>query len=181
MPTFGCALYCKFGAIYSAHQPVYAMWTLVPATSNVIIAPNIQASIFKWTYLCCHWRYLDNSTRVVLQTWCQIQRTSYSLRYVNCGPGHMQCNYSSEYSVFNIQLNVSALLLEISRQFNARYTANLATNTAHILQFTLCELSSRPYTKYLQLLIVGPQYSTERICAANWKYSDTSMLGILLI
>jgi hypothetical protein len=33
-------------------------------------------------------------------------------------------------------------------------------------QFTLCELWSRPYTMYLQLLIVSPQYWTERICTA---------------
>jgi hypothetical protein len=42
----------------------------------------------------------------------------------------------------------------------------LVPNTAHILQFTQCVLWSRTYTKYLQLLIVRPQYSAERICAA---------------
>jgi hypothetical protein len=99
--------------------------------------------------------------RVILHSWCQIQRISSSLRYVNCGPGHIQCNYSSIYSDFNIHLNVSALLLEISRQFTARYTANLVPNTAHILQFMLCELWSRPYTKYLQLRIFSLQYSAE--------------------
>jgi hypothetical protein len=78
----------------------------------------------------------------------------------------MQCNYSSAYPDFSIQLNVSALLMEISRQFNPRYTANLMPHTAHILQFTRCERWSRPYTKYLQLRIFRPQYSTERICAA---------------
>jgi hypothetical protein len=51
-------------------------------------------------------------------------------------------------------------------QFNARYTANLVPNTAHIVQFTLYELWFPPYTKYLQLLIVRPRFSTERICAA---------------
>jgi hypothetical protein len=145
MPTFGCALYCKFGAIYSAHQPVCGMWTVVPATCNVIIAPNIQVSIFSWTYLLCYWRYLDYSMRVILEIWCQIQRTSSSLLYVNCGPGHIQCSYSSEYSGFNIQVNVSALLLDISRQYNARYTANLEPYIAHTNPFTLCELWSRPH------------------------------------
>jgi hypothetical protein len=104
--------------------------------------------------------------RVILHSWCQIQRTSSRLRCVNCGPGHIQCNYCSAYSGFNIQLNVSALLLEISRQFNERYTAILVPNTAHVLRFTLCVLWSRKYTTYLQLLIFRPQYSTERICAA---------------
>jgi hypothetical protein len=110
--------------------------------------------------LPCYWRYLDNSMRVILHSWCQIQRTSYGLRYVNCDPGHIQCIYSSAYSDFNIHLNVSALLLYISRQFNARYTANLLPNATHILQFMLCELWSRPYTKYWQLRIFRPYYST---------------------
>jgi hypothetical protein len=103
---------------------------------------------------------------VILQTWCQIQRTSPSFRYVNSNPGHIQCIYSSAYSGLNIQLNVSAPQLEISRQFNARYTANLVPNTAPILQFTPCELWSRPYTKYLQLRMFRLQYSTAGSCAA---------------
>jgi hypothetical protein len=57
----------------------------------------------------------------------------------------IQCNYSSAYSGFNIQLNVSALLLEISRQFNERYTAILVPNTAYVPRFTLCQLWSRAY------------------------------------
>jgi hypothetical protein len=195
MSTIQCSLYCNLGAKYSAHPPVYAMWTVVPAICNVVTALHIQALIFNWTYLrwywryvensnrlilqtwcqtqpiysslryvncgpeiynaitvsynpasifnltdlCCHWRCLENSTRVILQTWCQIQTTSSTLRCVNCGPGHMQCSYSSTYSGFNIQQKVSALLLEISRQFNVRYTANLMPNIGHIPQFTLCE------------------------------------------
>jgi hypothetical protein len=104
--------------------------------------------------------------RVTLQFWCQIQRISSSLRCVICSPGHIQGIYSSAYSDFNFHLNVSALLLEISRQFNSRYTAHLVPNTAHILQFMLCELWFRPYTKYLQLHIFRLQYSFERICPA---------------
>jgi hypothetical protein len=104
--------------------------------------------------------------RVILQTWCQIQRTSSSLRYVNCGSGLIQCIYSSACSGFNIHLNVYAVLLEISRQLNARYTANLVPDTAHILRFTLRELWSRTYTMHLQLRIFRLQYSTECICAA---------------
>jgi hypothetical protein len=86
--------------------------------------------------------------RVILQTWCQIQRTFSSLRYVNCGPVHIQSICSTAYSFFNIQQTESALLFEISRQFNARSTANLEPNTAHIFQFALCELWSRQYTNY---------------------------------
>jgi hypothetical protein len=160
--------------------------------------------------------------RVLLQTWCQIQRSSFRLRYLDYGPGHIQCiysysnsgfliqlnvcelllqiyrqfnvritanmvpiqrtffslrclnrgighiqwKYSSAYSGFNIQLIVSALLLEISRQFNVRYTANLVPNTEHIHRFTLYDVCSRTYTIYFQLLIIRLQYSIERICAA---------------
>jgi hypothetical protein len=41
--TIQCALYCKHGAKYSAHPPVYAIWTMVRATNSVITAPHIQA------------------------------------------------------------------------------------------------------------------------------------------
>jgi hypothetical protein len=164
--TIQCSFYCKLGAKYSAHPPVYAMWTMVPDIHNAFTTPFIQTSIFIRTYLLCYCTYHDNSMRVILQTCCQIQRTSSSLRYVTCGPGHIQYIYSSAHSDFNIHLNVSALLLEISRQFNARYTANLVPNTAHILPFRLCELWSRLYTKYFQLHIFKLQYSTVGVCAA---------------
>jgi hypothetical protein len=148
IPTLRCALYCKFGVKYSAYRPVYAVWSVVPDIYNAFTDPHIQTSMFIWTYLRCYWKYLDNSMLVILQTWCQIQRTSSGLRYVNYGPGHIECIYSSIYSDFNFHLYVSALLLYISRQFNARCTANLLPNTAHILPFTLCDLWSRLYTKY---------------------------------
>jgi hypothetical protein len=222
MLTFGCALYCNLGAEYSSPPPVYAMCTVVPDIYKVFTAPHIQTSIFNRTYLRCYWRYGDNSMRVVLQTLRQIQRTSPSLRCVNCGLGYLQsiyssaylgfniqpnvsallleisrqfnrrytaniepniahslqlslceqwsrdiqCNYSSAYAGFNIQLNVSVLLLEISRRFYARYTANLVPNIEHILQFTLCELWFRSYTMLLELCTFRVQYSSERICAA---------------
>jgi hypothetical protein len=85
MPTFGCAICCKFGAIYGAQKPVCAMWIVVPTIYNVITDPYIWALIFSWRNLCCYWKYHDNSMRLILIIWCQIQRTSSSLRYVNCG------------------------------------------------------------------------------------------------
>jgi hypothetical protein len=164
--TIQWALYCILGVKYTALPLAFAMWTVVPHVYNVFTAPHIQSWIFDWTYLRCCWRYADMCIRVILQILCQIQSPTSGLRYVNCGPGHIQCIYSSAYSDFNVHLNVSALLLEISRQFNARYTANLVPNTAHILRFTLCELWSRTYRMYLQLHIFRLQYSFERICAA---------------
>jgi hypothetical protein len=144
--TIQCALYCKLVAKYSAYPPVFIMWTVVTDIYNVIRVTCIQSSIFTWTYLRCYWRYLDKSMCVIVQAWCQIQRTFSSLRYLNCGLGHIQCTYSSIYSGFNIQLNTSALPLRICRQFNAPYTANMVPNMEQILQFTLSELRSRTYT-----------------------------------
>jgi hypothetical protein len=141
-----CALHCKHGAKYRADPPVYAIWTVVPNIYRVVTSPHIQSSVFNWTYLRSCWRYLDDSMRVILQIWWQIQRTPSSLRYVNCGHGHIQSTYSSVYSGFTIQQNLPALLLEVSRQFNERYTAIFVPNTAHVLRFKLCQLWSRPYT-----------------------------------
>jgi hypothetical protein len=108
MPIFASALYCKFGAKCRAHPPVYAMWSVVPDIYNAFTAPHIQTSIFIWTYLRCYWKYLDNSLHVLLQTLRQIQRTSSSLLYVNCGSGHIQSIYSSAYLGFNIQVKVAS-------------------------------------------------------------------------
>jgi hypothetical protein len=121
-----------------------------PDIYNAFTTPYIQTSIFIWTYLHCYCTYHDNSMRVILQTFSQIQRTSSSLYVVNCGPDHIQSTYSSAYSGLNIQLYAAPPILEVSRQFSARYTAFLVPNTAHIHQFTLCDLWSRPYTKYFQ-------------------------------
>jgi hypothetical protein len=117
-----------------------------PEIYNAITFPPIQASMYKWQHLLWYWIYIDKSMCVIWHTWCQTQRTSSSLRYLNCGPGHIQCNYSSAYSGFNIQLNLSALLLTICRHFDAHYTANWVPNIAHTNQFMLCELWSRTYT-----------------------------------
>jgi hypothetical protein len=103
---------------------------------------------------------------VILLAWCQLQCTSSSLRYVNCGPGYIQSIYSSAYLAFNILLILPLLLLEICRYLDAHYTANFEPNTEHILPFTPCELWSRLYTRYLQLRIFRLQYSAAGIIAA---------------
>jgi hypothetical protein len=78
----------------------------------------------------------------------------------------MQCNYSSAYSGFNNQLNVSTLLMYISRQFNESIPAIWVPNTGHNRQVTQCVLWSRTHTKYLQLRIFRLQHSAIGICAA---------------
>jgi hypothetical protein len=137
-----------------------------PGHIQSIRAPHIQTSMFIWTYLRYYWRYFDNSMRVILQTLSPTQRTSSSLRNVYCGPGHIQSIYSSSLSGHNIQLNLTAQLLQICRHLDARCSAIWVPNSAHHRQFTQCVLWSRTYTKYLQLRIFRLQYSTERICAA---------------
>jgi hypothetical protein len=97
-----CALYCKLCAKYSARPSVYAMWTVVPTIYKVLSAPHIWTSIFNCRQLPFYWRYLDYSMRVILHSWCQIQRTSSRLRYVTCGPGHIQGIFSTSYLGFNI-------------------------------------------------------------------------------
>jgi hypothetical protein len=129
------------------------MYAVVPDVFKVLTAPHIYASIFSCRHLRCYCRYHKNSMRIILQTWCQIQCITRRLCYVNCGPRHIQCIYSSAYSYFTIYLKVGPMLLEVSRQFIERYTARLVPITAHILQFTLCELWSRTYTMFLQLRI----------------------------
>jgi hypothetical protein len=102
----------------------------------------------------------------ILQTWCQIQRTSSSLRYVTCVPGHIQSIFRTAYLGFNIQLKVAPRQFEVYELFNGRYTAFFVPNTAHILQFMLCELWFRPYTKYFQHRIYSLQYSAVGIYPA---------------
>jgi hypothetical protein len=139
---------------------------MVPDIYKVLTAPHIETLIFNSRQLPCYWRYLDNSVCVILHSWCQIQRTSSSFRYVNSGAAHIQCIYSSAYSILNIRLNVSALLLEICLYLHVCYTANFVPNTESNLRFALCELWSRTNTMHLQLRIFRLQCSSERTCAA---------------
>jgi hypothetical protein len=118
--TVQCALHCKLSAKYSAQPPIYAIRTVVPDIYNGITVPHIQASIFNWTYLRCYWRYAAISMGIIVQIGSQMQRISSCLRYVNCGPRHIQCKYSFAYSGFNIQLNVSVLLLLVYQHIDGK-------------------------------------------------------------
>jgi hypothetical protein len=97
-----------------------------------------------------------------------VPNTEHILQFccLNYGPGHIQCNYRSTYSGFNIQQIVAQVVLEICRPFNVRYIAIWVLNTPHTRQFTQCVLRSRKYAMYLQFLIFRQQYSSEGICAA---------------
>jgi hypothetical protein len=62
--TIQCVLYCKLGARYSAHRPVYAVWNVVPDIYKVFAALYIYASIFSWRYLRYNFRHHMNSMRL---------------------------------------------------------------------------------------------------------------------
>jgi hypothetical protein len=102
---------------------------------------NIQQNVAPLLLDIC-WQFSENYTANMVP----IQRTTSSLRNVYSCPGHIQCNYSSEYSGFNIQLNLPEVLFDICRHLYALYNANLVQYTAHNFQFTQCELWSRTYT-----------------------------------
>jgi hypothetical protein len=123
-----CHVYCGPGHIQCIYSSTYSDFNIHLNVSALLLEISRQFNA----------RYTANLV--------QILRTSSGLRYVNYGPGHIQCIYSSIYSVLNIRLNASALLLEIIGHFDARYTAILVPNTAHVLRFTLCQLWSRTNT-----------------------------------
>jgi hypothetical protein len=87
-------------------------------------------------------RYFDERYNVNLEAY-----RAHTLQFTLCElwSRDIQCNNISAYSGFNIQVKVSAVILDIYRQFNVRYMAHMVPNTAHILQFTLSELWSRTY------------------------------------
>jgi hypothetical protein len=103
--------------------------------------------------------------RVVLHICCQMQTGSTGLRYVNSGPRQIQCNYISCYSVFNIQLIVSPLVLLVYRHIDACYAPHLLQNKASIILPSLCQLWSQSNIIYLHFLLFRHQYSNERIPA----------------
>jgi hypothetical protein len=142
------------------------MCTVAPPIYKVLTAPHSQSTIFNWIYLRCYWRYVNNSMRLMLQTWCQIQRTTSSFALSEL--------WSRTYTMY-LQLHIFripysaecifAVIGDISTTQCALY-CKLGANTAHNLRFALSELWSHTYTMNLQLLIFRLQYSTKRICAA---------------
>jgi hypothetical protein len=104
--------------------------------------------------------------RVILHICSQIQPKCSSLRYVIPDPSKIQYICSSSYAGFNIQLNVSLLLLVICRQFNTGYTLYLLPNTVHISRFVLHPLWSRSNPTYLQFCRFCYNYKNQRIAVS---------------
>jgi hypothetical protein len=176
--TIEWALNSKHAAKYSAHPPVYAMWTVVPDIYNVITAPHIQTSIFNWTYLRCYCRYLDNATRDILQTWSQMQRTSSNLRYVNCGPEiysaitvpHMQA------SIFNsMYLCCYWRYLDNSMRITLQTWCQIQRRSSN-LRYVNCdpEVYNAITVPHMQASIFNWTY-----LRCYWRYLDNSMCVIL--
>jgi hypothetical protein len=151
---------------------------VVPDIYNVNTVPHILASNFNCAYLRWYWGCVNNSVSLILLTWCQIQRTTSSLRNVDCCPSHTHFNYRSTYWGYNIQQNVAPLLLEICRQFNRRYAANMVPNTAHILQFRYLNCGPGRIQ-----CIYNSAYSGLNILQTYlrryWRYIDNSLCVIL--
>jgi hypothetical protein len=59
---------------------------------------NYQVKKSNRTDLLCYWGYVENSMRIILHIWSVTQNTSSGLRYVNCVPSQMQCNYGLQSS-----------------------------------------------------------------------------------
>ena len=66
------------------------------------------------------------------------------LSYVFSGHWQIQRNCCFAYSCLNVQVNVSALLLDTCRKCDARYTSQLQPNTV-LIRFALCRLLFSSY------------------------------------
>jgi hypothetical protein len=145
MSTIECALYSTFTAKCSLNPPDYATSSLVPVKFNIFTFLLMQASISHWTCIRCDWWFIDKSTRVIYHVCCQIQRTMFGLLYVDYGPGQIQYNYISCYSVCNIPLNVNPSILVIWRQFHERHTPHLQPYAEDNMRF--CAMSNLALVK----------------------------------
>jgi hypothetical protein len=149
-----CALYCKFGGKYSAHRPFYAVLTEVPDVYNVLTVPHSYASIFTCRHLRWYYRYHINSMRP--NTANLMPNTAHILQF--------PINWTvapAIYKVFTAPHIWASIFKCRYHRWYCRYHDNwmrvillLVPNTAHILQFTLCELWSRSYAMHLQLRIL---------------------------
>jgi hypothetical protein len=182
IPTMGRALYRKHWAKYCAHPPVFAMKELWSRTYTMHLQLRIlSASIFNWTYVRCSCRYHDNSMHVTLQTWCQIQRTPSSFRYVNSDPGHIQCIYISAYSVLQYSTErICAAIGHITTIQCALYCKLGAKYSAHPPVYAMCTVVPT-YTMYLQFRIFSASIFNWTYLRCNWRYHDNSMSVILQI
>jgi hypothetical protein len=129
---------------------------IMPASSCIRYVNNCPGQI-KFIYISCYSginiqvnvsppilvKCRQFNARYIFHICSHIQPKSSRLRYVKSAPSQIKYNYSFSYSVFNIQLNVSPLLLLVYRQIGARYTPHLLRNTGHSSNIVLCHLWSR--------------------------------------
>ena len=163
MLTIGCMLYSTLAAKYSTHQTVCTLSKLDSVKSSVTAVLDINAYIFESRYLRLFCRNIGHTMRVIFHIWCQVQCTSYGLRYVKSGPSQIQRSCSFVYSGLSILTDVSPIVIHIWLQLEARYTPNLLPNTVHVIPFDACKIGTQPNPAYLQFCIFSIKYSNQRI------------------
>jgi hypothetical protein len=143
--TLRCPLYCKFGAKYSAHHPVYPMWSVVPDIYNVT-----TARIFRLQYSA-----VGNCAVIVDITTNQCALYSKLGAKYSANPAvYTMCTVVRTYTKY---LQLLIVRPQYSTESDCAATRDMppfgcplyckfGANTAHTLQFTLCELWSRTYT-----------------------------------
>jgi hypothetical protein len=178
LSTKYCVLYTTFAVKYKAQYPVYAMPSEVPVKYNKITTLAIQAAIFHWAQIHRCWWYVDNSMRVIHHFCCQMQPISSRLRYVNAGPSQIQYNCCSCHSGFNIQLNVSPLLLVVYRQIDTCYTPQLLPNTGHISLCALRQLDDSVKLNVITDLHIEASVINWTYFRCNCRYGDNSMIAV---
>jgi acyl-ACP thioesterase len=91
-------------------RDIHRIWSVIRRTACDLrfvncVPSQIQCNyIFQFqgqrsnrTYFRCYWVYVDNSMRVILRIWSVIRRTACDLRFVNCVPSQIQCNYIFQF------------------------------------------------------------------------------------
>jgi hypothetical protein len=108
-----------------------------------------------------------------------IQRTTTRLRYVNCGPGHIQWNYTSTYSFLNYSTKRSCVAIgDISTMQCALHCKLCAKYSAQPPDFAMCTVVPAIYSVITAQHIQDSIYSWTCL-RRYWTYNDNSMRLIL--
>jgi hypothetical protein len=147
MSTVQCALFCKHGAKYGAHPPVYAIWTVVPDIYNIFTAPifRIQNSIKRSSAA------IGDMSTIQRAIYCKLgasANTAYNLQFTHCEMWSLTYTIYLQLHLCRIQNSaerISAVIGDISTIQCALYSKHGAKYRTHS-PVSLSELWSRPYT-----------------------------------
>jgi hypothetical protein len=133
---------------YSAHPPVYAIWTVVPAIYSTITAPYIQASILNWAYLRCHCWYID----IQCLLYCK-RGTKYSAHRP------VDAIWPVVPDIYN-ENTVSHILASIFKWTYFRRYCRYVENSMRLILQTLCQiLRMSSWLRYLSCVPGHIQYN----------------------